>query len=71
LNLALYTLHDLALVPTGWLIGVLLLLDLSNHKLKSLGDILVVPSACFRVGTVELLSQNFAILNSDFTLVWT
>jgi hypothetical protein len=50
------TLHDLALVPTCWLVGVLLFLDLPNHKLKSLSDILVVPCTCFCGGTVEFLS---------------
>jgi hypothetical protein len=66
----LSTLHDLARVSTSWLIWVLLLLNLSNHKLKSFGDILIVPCACFGVGTVELFSQSFAILNSDLTLIW-
>ena len=54
--LLLSSLHDLALITTSWLVGVLLLLDLPDHELESFGDILVVPGACFRVGTVELLS---------------
>lgn len=68
---ALLALHDLTLVTPSWLVGVLLLLNLPNHKLKSLSDVLIVPCTCFRVGTIELLSQTFAILNSDLTLVRT
>ena len=68
---ALLTLHDLTLVTPSWLVGILLLLNLPNHKLKSFGDILVIPCACFRIGTIELLSQGFALLNSNFTLIRT
>ncbi len=71
LNLSLLGLHDLTLVSPCWLIGVLLFLDLPNHELKGFGDILVVSGACFGVSTVEFLSQSFAILNSDLTLVRT
>jgi hypothetical protein len=61
----------MALVPARWFIGVLLFLDLTNHQLKSFGDILIVPGACFCVGAVKLFSQSFAILNGDLTLVRT
>ena len=64
-------LHNGALVPSSWLIGILLLLNLPDHKLKSLGDVLVVPRACLRVSTVVRFSKGFAFLDGDLTLVWT
>ena len=65
------TLHDLTLVSSSWLIGVLLFLNLPNHELKGFGNILIVPCACFCVSTVEFLSQSFAVLDGDLALVRT
>ena len=64
-------LHDGALVASSWLVWVLGLLDLSNHQLKCLGDILVVTSARLSPRTLVLLSELLAILWSDLTLFWT
>lgn len=64
-------LHDNTLVSTRWLIWIGELLDLADHELESLADILVVAGAGLGVAAVELLSQSLALLDGDLTLVWT
>lgn len=65
------TSHEHAFVAPGWLVGILRLLNLPDHEIKRLADILIVPRAGLGVCALELLGQLFPLLQGDLALVGT
>jgi len=61
-------LHDNTVLALLGLTSFLALLNLGNHTLKGLANILVESSACFCPATVEFLGQLAAIFSLDLTL---
>lgn len=64
-------LHDDAVLALFGLTGFLTLLDLGDHTLKGLADVLIEPGTCFCPATAELLSQFTAVFSLDLALLGT
>jgi hypothetical protein len=65
-------LHYRARLPISrGLIRILQLLNLPNHKLKSLRHILIVPSRSLRVRAFEIACRLLALVNRDLALLRT
>lgn len=58
--------HDAFPTPSGF-VGLLGFLDLGNHQLKGLGDILVDSGAGLYPATLQLLTQLLTFLGGDLS----
>ena len=61
-------LHDYAIPPASWLLGVLRLLNFCNHQFKCLDDILVVPCRRLRPRTIPFCCQGLALFSRNLSL---
>lgn len=61
-------LHDNTVLALLGLTSFLALLNLGNHTLEGLANVLIKSGACFCPATVELLGQLAAIFSLDLTL---
>jgi hypothetical protein len=64
-------LHDDTVLALFGLTSFLTLLDLGNHTLKGLADVLIESGACFCPATIELFSQFTAVFSLDLALLGT
>jgi hypothetical protein len=64
-------LHDDTVLALFGLTSFLALLDLGDHTLEGLADVLIESGACFSPATAELFSQFTAIFGFDLTLLGT
>lgn len=63
--------HHAALVSARWLVWILRLLNLTDHQLECLGNILVVASRSFSPSTLVLFCKRLSVLCCDLALLWT
>jgi hypothetical protein len=61
-------LHHDTLVSSRWRLGIARLLNLANHQLKSLVDILVITCTGFYPRTLELFAERLAFCGGYLSL---